>query len=315
MYSAGVDFGGTSTKLALVSAGGRLLARRDVPAQPEAAPGALVALLAANLAEMAAHSGLPFPPPGGIGVCVAGIVDVPAGRIVTTGVLGMEGCDIRALTERTCGCPVAVESDSNAGALADLYFGCAMGAADVLYLSWGSGIGAGLVMGGRLLRSRRGAIGEIGHAPVDPDSPRHCYCGCRGCLEVEAGGRAIEARHAQAFGRRATVAEIAAGAPDDPACLATLQDAARHVGRALSSAVVLLNPEYVVLGGGVSLLLEIPAVREALDRELARCVPAFARQPLTVALSAFGSSAGVIGAALLPRHRLEEERRHDGPGF
>jgi glucokinase len=310
MYSAGIDFGGTSTKLALVGADGRLLSRLGVPARPDADADPLFNELAAILAGMAAQAGLPFPPPGGAGIGVAGIVDVPAGRVVLTGALGMRGCDVQVAAERALGCPVAIESDSNAGALADLYFGSARGASDVLYLSWGSGIGAGLVVGGRLLRSQGGAAGEIGHAPVERDSPRRCYCGCRGCLEIEAGGRAIAERAGERLGRPVTVQDVVAAAGSDAGCLEILERAAACVARALSSAVVLLDPQCVVLGGGVSLILETPAVRAALDRELARCLPRFGRRPLTVTLSAFGSSAGVVGAALLPRHRVEEDSRH-----
>lgn len=313
VYSAGIDFGGTSTKLALVARDGRVCASRRLAGPPGGDLDRVFACVREALGAMAGEAGLPFPPPGGAGVGVAGIVDVASGRVETTGALAMGACDLRGPAERALGCHVAVESDSNAGALADLYFGAAQGADDVIYLSWGTGIGAGLVMGRRLLRSHGKAIGEIGHTRVALEGGRACYCGCRGCLEAEAGGRTIAARGAEALGREATVLDVARAAGADPACLGILEQAAACVARGLSPAIVLLNPQAVVLGGGVSRVLEQPAVRRAFDGELERSVPRFAWQALTVSLSAFGDMAGAVGAALLPR-QSEEGRRHGSRG-
>ncbi len=313
MHSAGIDFGGTSTKLALIEDDGRVLAFRRVAGRPSGSLEVVFGVLAAALARMAAEARRDLPPPGGVGIGVAGIVDPDAGRVEVAGALDLLG-DVRAVAERAFGGPVAIESDSNAGALADLHFGVARGTDDLLYLSWGTGIGAGLVVGGRLVRSRGHAIGEIGHTVVAPDSARVCYCGCRGCLEVEAGGRAIAAAGSAALGREATVLQVAQAARDGHGpCAGLLAAAAGQVARGIAPALVLLNPQAVVLGGGVSRILELPAVRAAFDRELERHVPAFARRGLAVSLSAFGDMAGAVGAALLPRHG-EEERGHGRPG-
>lgn len=310
MYSAGIDFGGSSTKLALVGRDGRVHAFRRVAGAPGGDLDRVFAALREALAAMAAEALLEFPPPGGAGVGVAGIVDVASGRVETTGALGMEECDLRGPAERALGCRVAVESDSNAGALADLYFGAARGADDVIYVSWGTGIGAGLVVGRRLLRGRGQAIGEIGHSRVVLEDGPRCCCGCRGCLEAEAGGAAIAARGAAVLGREVTVLDVARAAEDNPACLAILEEAAACLARGLSPAIVLLNPQAVVLGGGVSRVLERPEARRAFDHELEQSLPLFARRTLTVSLSAFGDRAGAVGAALLPRHLGGEEPGH-----
>jgi glucokinase len=314
MYSAGIDLGGTSTKLALLASDGRILSAGEVRSRPGPEPGRLFEELAQRLAAMAASGGLRFPPAGGVGIGVAGIVDPARGRVLLTGALGLDGCDIHQVACRALGCPVTIDTDANAGALADLYHGGARGASEALYLSWGTGIGAGIVLGGRLFSSRRGAMGEIGHAPVDRQSGRVCYCGCRGCLEIEAGGRALADRASEALGRRVTVREIAEASAEDPACREILERAARQVAGALASAIVLLAPQRVVVGGGVSAVLGLTAVREAFDAELERCVPCFARRELTVAVSDFGARAGAVGAALLPRHRAEREAEHGDTG-
>lgn len=314
MYSAGIDLGGSSTKLALVASDGRMLTAAEAQPQPGDDPRSLFEIFARRLGQMATAQGLDFPPPGGVGVGIAGIVDPASGRVLFTGALGLEDCDIVPAAERVLGCPVVIETDANAGALADLYFGRARGASEVLYLSWGTGIGAGLVLGGRLYRSRGGAMGEIGHSPVDRASPRVCYCGCRGCLEIEAGGRALAALGTEVLGRPVSVREMAAAAAEETGCRRILERAARQVAGALAAGIVLLDPQRVIVGGGVSAILGMPTIRAAFDSELERSVPRFARRDVTVAVSEFGARAGVLGAALLPRHRAEGETRHGDPG-
>ena len=152
-------------------------------------------------------------------------------------------------------------------------------------------------------------MGEFGHTPVEWDHPRLCYCGCHGCLEAEATGRAMEQQMSQRLAKPIAVREMARqAAAGDTACRKLLERSARLMARALAGALALLNPDCVVLGGGVSHCL--PLVRAAFDEELEMHTPLFARQGLTVALSDFPDSAGVLGAAMLPRHEREEESEH-----
>ncbi len=309
MYSAGIDLGGSWTKLGLVSVSGGILAKERQPAIPGEPLPQLLGRLRRDLERMAGAEHLPYPPPAGVGVGAAAIVDHRTGWLKLAGTLNLENCDLRGTAETALECDVVVDCDSNAGALADLYWGQARDATNLLYITWGTGIGAGLTLNRRLYHSVGGSMGEFGHTPVEWDCPRLCYCGCRGCLEAEATGRAMEQQMSERLGKRITVREMArAAGAGDAASRALLERSARLLARALAGALALLNPDCLVLGGGVSHCL--PLVRAAFDEELEMHTPWFARQGLKVALSDFPDSAGVLGAAMLPRHRWEEESEH-----
>jgi glucokinase len=308
-YSAGIDLGGTSTKAGLVSADGRILVEERQPAIPGEPPLHLFKRLRQDLERMALAANLSYPPPGGAGVGVTGIVDHRTGWLKFSGSLNLENCDLRGAAEAALECRVAVDCDSNAGALADFYWGQAREAANLLYITWGTGIGGGLIVNRRLYHSAGEAMGEFGHTPVEWENPRLCYCGCRGCLESEASGRAMEQQMSERLGRPVTVREMAREAEAEGAqCREVLERSARLVARALAGTLALLNPDCVVLGGGVSHCL--PLVRAAFDKELEMHTPWFARQGLKVALSDFPGSAGLLGAAMLPRHQSEREYDH-----
>jgi predicted NBD/HSP70 family sugar kinase len=309
MYSTGIDLGGSWTKLGLVSATGGMLAEERQPAVPGEPLPQVFRRLRRDLERMAGAQHLPYPPPGGVGIGAAAIVDHRSGWLKLAGTLHLENCDLRGAAEAALESSAVVDCDSNAGALADLYWGQARHATNLLYITWGTGIGAGLALNRRLYHSVGGSMGEFGHTPVEWDHPRLCYCGCHGCLEAEATGRAMEQQMSQRLAKPIAVREMARqAAAGDTACRKLLERSARLMARALAGALALLNPDCVVLGGGVSHCL--PLVRAAFDEELEMHTPLFARQGLTVALSDFPDSAGVLGAAMLPRHEREEESEH-----
>jgi glucokinase len=309
MYSAGIDLGGSWTKSALVSVDGRILVERRQPAIVGEPLPQLFRRVRRDLEGMAVAENLPYPPPSGVGVCAAAIVDHRTGWLKLSGNLNLENCDLRGAAEAALECSVVVDCDSNAGALADLYWGQARDATNLLYITWGTGIGAGLALNRRLYHSVGGSMGEFGHTPVEWQHPSLCYCGCRGCLEAEATGRAMERQMSEQHGRRTTVRDMAReAAAGDSASRALLERSARLMARALAGALALLNPDCLVFGGGVSHCL--PLVRAAFDEELEMHTPSFARQGLVIALSDFAASAGLLGAAMLPRHQSEEGSEH-----
>jgi glucokinase len=199
--------------------------------------------------------------------------------------------------------------------LAEARHGAAQGAQDVVMLTLGTGIGGGLILGGRLQRGWVGAGGEFGHMVIDMDGPP-CQGNCpnRGCLEVMASGSALVREAALRVGRRPDtplghaleegraltgplVTELAHDG--DPVALDAMETVGRALGVGLSSIVNMLNPEAIVIGGGVIAAGEMllgPARREMMARAL---VPA--RDTVQVVAAAFGDEAGMIGAALLAR--------------
>ena len=311
-YSVGIDLGGTFTKLAAVSGTGDVLAERRVPTVAGRAPEEALRALRAACEEMADAAGLPYPPGLDCGIGIPAVVDYQSGYVKFSGPLDWRDVALGDLAREALGCPVAVDDDVAAGALADLYYGCARGASDLLYISWGTGIGAGVVLGGKLYHSRGGAMYELGHMPADPESVRRCYCGCTGCLEVEAGGRAMveQARERLSRGEASSLAAESEITPERIAYAAEAGDAlgrailfrsAVLLARVLAGALALLNPDTVVFGGGVSNCL--PLVREVFERELRLRTPSFSFASLRILQSSFADRAGVIGAATLPVER------------
>lgn len=277
--TAGIDIGGTEVKAALVGRSGNIvhLARWPFADTPDAQ---------SCLRRAAAELGTPR----AVGIGVPGVVDGD-GTVRFAGGLGWRDVPLRSMAADLFGVPVAVDIDTNAGAMADVRFGSASG--DVLYVSWGTGIGAAFVTGAKPYRSRLGAMGNLGHSQAKPDSDAECYCGVRGCLEVEAGGRAIERRTG-----RSVLHVTEAAANGDESARQVLEDCATLMARTIASVAAFLNPSCIVFGGGVSGCLDV--VRSRFDAEFERSSPSFTRAGLTILRSKFGANAGVIGACVLP---------------
>ena len=314
-FSAGIDMGGTFTKLALVDFEGNVIQHEKVPSLTGSSPIVVINQVRLSLEQMCSRAHLPYPPPDGCGIGVPGVVDYDSGTLKFGGAFGWSGIPLRDVAEESLGCRTAIDTDVNAGLLADLYFGNAAKASEMLYISWGTGVGAGLTVQRKVYHSSNGAMGNLGHTLVVPDSPRRCFCGINGCLEVEIGGRALvqKAQIEIAGGRRTLISteddltpeRIAQAArAGDALALEILREAVTLLAHTLSASLSLLNPDTVIFAGGVSRCL--PIVRDVFDRELARSTPSFTLAGTTIQHSAFGESAGVIGAATLATLRRRE---------
>jgi glucokinase len=209
--------------------------------------------------------------------------------------------------------PVVVENDANAAALGEHAYGIAANVKDFIFLSLGTGVGAGLFADGRLLTGCRGAAGEVGHMVMHPEGPT-CSCGGQGCLEALAGGWAIlrDARAAVNQGQATTLRLLAsrgelidvkavadAALQHDTVAQQILNNALSWLGLGVANVVNLLNPELVVMGGGLSLMGEplLAAVRGSVARHAMPVQRATAR----IELSRLGDRAGVLGAVELAR--------------
>ncbi len=229
--------------------------------------------------------------------------------------LPLSGVPFAAVMSERLGLPVVVDNDANCAVLAEARFGAGGGASDVVMLTLGTGIGGGLVLGGRLQRGSIGAGGELGHMVVDMDGPP-CQGNCpnRGCLEVMASGSALvrEAAlrvarrpdtalgHALEEGRELTGPFVTELAHDgDPVARDALEVVGRALGVGLSSLVNMLNPEVIVVGGGVIAAGEMLLGPARAEMERRALVPA--RDVVRVVPAAFGEQAGMIGAALMAR--------------
>ncbi|MEG3628178.1 ROK family transcriptional regulator [Streptomyces poriticola] len=224
----------------------------------------------------------------GLAVAVPGLVARDARTVVRAPNLDWHDADLGALLP--VGVPLTVDNEANFGALAELWLGDGM-PPDFLHVSAEIGIGAGVVVDGRLLRGTRGFAGELGHVPVFPDGPE-CACGGRGCLEQYAGEEAVlrAAGLAAGEGRVDLLAERAEAGDRD--ARRALHDAGTALGIALTGAVNLLDPQTVVLGGALAGLAPwlLPPLRDELTRRTAG--PA-----CPVSVSALGPRGPLLGAA------------------
>ncbi len=303
---AAVDLGGTQTRVALVDAEGHLLARRAMRTEPEKGPQDVLERIAGSLAECLAAT-----PPGarpvGIGVGAPGPLDPWRGIIFfAPNMPGWKDVPLKQILEERFGLPTVVGNDANVAAVGERRFGAARGHDEVVYLTISTGVGSGVITGGKLLLGSRGIAGEAGHMTIDMHGPV-CACGNRGCLEVYASGTAIarvaadrlragEKSSLAALNRPPTAAEVAdAAEAGDALARSVLVNAATALGIGITSLVHLLNPSIVVLGGGVSRSGPIwwDTVRRTVEET---AMPVF-RTDLRIVPSALGDDVGLLGAA------------------
>jgi len=307
-----VDLGGTKLLVGLVDRNGRVLARTRI-ATPRGGPEAVARAIRDLSRPLRAKAGAAGANVAGVGVAVAGPTDHARGVIYDPPNLAGWGRETSfgPLLARELEETVHIENDANAAALGEAWVGAGYGVPDLVYITVSTGIGGGLILGGRLHRGANGTAGEIGHIVVDPDGPR-CRCGNRGCLEVLASGTAIAGQAREAVGRgEPTSLQSFAGRPDEITAVAVARaardgdalaaglyrEAGTRIGVALGNLVALLNPKMIIVGGGISKTgdLLFRPLREAIR---ARAYP-WPALGVVVAPAALGDDVGIIGAAAL----------------
>ncbi len=277
----------------------RACARAEVPRTDREPADVLAGLAAMARRLIAAH---PAPVAGAV-LAVPGLV-TPDGTVAHAPNLGWRRVPAAALLGAALpGLPLTADNEANLGAGAERWLGT--GATDAVHVSAGAGIGAALLVGGRLFRGARGFAGELGHVPVRPGGDR-CACGARGCLEVYAGLAALSRAAGLPSGTGDPVAVLAVrAAAGDPATLKALARAGAALGTALAGAVCLLDPAAVVLGGAYAELGPwlLPGVR----RELAARVTVRPWDPAALTVSPLGRRGPVLGAAMRTVRALIED--------
>jgi glucokinase len=307
----GVDVGGTKIAAGVVDESGTILAEVRLPT-PASDQAAVEAGICSAIEQLAARH-----PVRAVGLAVAGYVDAARTMLRFAPNMAMAERPLRDLVGGRVGLPVVVENDANAAAWGEYRFGGGRGAADVIMITVGTGLGGGIVLDGRLIRGAFGGAGEFGHVRVVP-AGRHCGCGQNGCWEQYASGTAL-VRHGRevAVARPEYVArllELAGGdamrlrgsmitkaaVEGDPAACELLAELGRWLGEGIADLADVLDPAAVVVGGGVSaagdLLLE-PARRAYLSALSA----AEHRPHLRIVAAELGNEAGLVGAADLAR--------------
>lgn len=295
----GVDVGGTKMTAALAKMDGAVvqIVRRQTRREDGAKGGfATICEMVQTLLQQAKKDDLTVIC---IGIGFGGPVDFERGVVyLSHHVAGWENFPLKAELERFFTTPTLVDNDANAATLGEWMFGAGKGVNDLLYVNIGTGIGGGIISGGKLLRGWKNLAGEIGHMTVNPDGAV-CTCGRKGCLEALASGSYIGKKASERLGRTATSEEVFSLAEQgDQIALQVLAEAIDALSFAIGSAVNLFNPKRVILGGGVA-----EAPKELLLEPLRKSVPRYtlpqAAEGLEIVCARFGYDAGIIGAVAL----------------
>ncbi|NLU74167.1 ROK family protein [Streptomyces sp. HNM0575] len=306
-YVIALDVGGTGIKAALVGGGGdgELLyeARRET--RREHGPEAVVDGILDFAAELHAHGSERFGAgPSAAGVAVPGVLDESAGTAVYSANLGWRDVPLRALLAERLGVPVALGHDVRTGGLAEGRIGAGEGVDRFFFIALGTGIAGAAGTDGRVDPGAHGGAGEIGHIVVRPDGPR-CGCGQHGCLEALASAAAVGRAWAAASGDASATAADAARAVEagDERAITIWRDSVDALAAGLVTAVTLLDPRTVIIGGG---LAEAGDILFVPLREAVRARVTFQQLP-TIVPAALGDAAGCLGAGLLARDLLSAE--------
>ena len=314
-YALGVDIGHDHVRTVLTDLVGTPQWDRSQKLEVDHHPDQTLATATALIDQAVTDSGVSRDKILGLGMGIACPVDSSSGELSAEGI--MPGwVDVRPADELAggTGLPVRIVNDANAGVLAERRFGAARESGDVVYLRLSSGIGAGIICGGHMLLGYSGVAGELGHVTVEPHGAV-CRCGSRGCLETVASPTAIAALLARSWARPVSDSDL----PDllrsgDRGTLRAIEDAGDAVGRVLAPAVLLLNPELIVIGGELASVGE--PLFEAISRAIARSIMSSHARALRIVASTLGDSAGVRGAAALvldtAPERLSMDPSHDG---
>ncbi|HXF64833.1 MAG TPA: ROK family protein [Caldilineaceae bacterium] len=303
--------------LVLTNLDAQVVARLDVPLA-DLSPATAIAALRQGVAQITAGIERKRLLPA-IGLGTPGLVDMASGVVKTAVDVGWFDVPIGQMAEAALGVPVYVANRSKVGALAELWCGREQNVQNLIYISIGTGIAAGIVTQGQLYRGVNSSAGELGHITVLPDGPL-CGCGNRGCLQALASGPAIanRAREQLRLAPASLLADLVEGHPEritaetvfgaaaagDPLALQVVNDTAAYLGIAVANLVNLFNPELIVLGGPVGQNGQI--LLEPVRSEAQRRAMAYPFSAVRIVTSTLGPDAGAIGAAVLVLQRTSE---------
>lgn len=299
----GIDVGGTKLSTALFSADGTISDRQKLPLNSFGGDRA-----ADQIAALIAEYEEARKAPRAIGIVIPGVVFHPSGEVWAPNIPGWDHYPLRDRLREATGAEVVLDSDRAAYVLGEQWCGAARGAKDVVFLAVGTGIGAGILVDGRLCRGAGDIAGAVGWFALAPEF-RHDYA-MRGCFESEASGRAVGERAIAALGSQASeviselvggdlsqvTAEIVVEAArrEDEVAKEVLGHTASYLARGIANIISILNPEVVILGGGLMQAGDL--LLDPIKNEFSRWAQPIAAAQVRLELSALGEDAGLYGA-------------------
>lgn len=309
-FYLGIDLGGTEVKLAVVDNQGKIIDEGTVATDTFSAPETLCRAIAQRAAQLKNFSKL-----SGTGIGVAGDIDQVNGVVrFSPNLPKWKNANLRKMFAGTLPAPIVVDNDANVAALGALWLDAKGKKQNLICVTLGTGVGGGIVIDGKIYRGVTGTAGEIGHLTLDPNGPL-CKCGNRGCIERYVGGPnlSMQAREAVRNGKSPRLLKMVGGKLEDitpriiaeaalkgdPLSVQLWQEAGERLGVILASLVNMLNPEMIILAGGVSRAgkLLLGPIRAAV-KERAFKTPASA---CSITVSKYTHKLGVVGAALLAK--------------
>ncbi len=313
-YNIGVDIGGTNVKIALVDEKGYIAYSNSVPTRAEMGYEYTIQNIINTIKDSLKESNNDISNIGGIGFGLPGQIDSINGIVrLLPNIPGWVEVPLAKIVSDEFKVPVKLDNDVRVATLGELNFGAGKGCKNLICLTVGTGVGSGIVLNGQLVRGASLTAGEIGHVVVERNNGRICGCGSTGCLEAYASGPSIVqmAKEYMMGGKSTKFKEIAAGnevtpfmvfeaaKQGDAVAKRIFTIAGEYLGIALVSVVNLLNPEKIIVGGGVGqagdLLLD--PVRKLIKE---RCI-SLSAQAVQIVQAELGESAGVVGASMLTR--------------
>jgi fructokinase len=292
----GIDLGGTKIEIMALGGGGRVLLRERVPT-PRSDYGETVAAIRDLVLSAETRLGQR----GSLGIAIPGTISPETGLVKNANSTGLIGHPLDRDLSAVLGRPIRVANDANCFALSEASDGAAAGSRIVFGIIAGTGVGGGICVDGRVLRGAHAIAGEWGHNPLpaprgDENPGPQCYCGRKGCIESWCSGPALATQFAATTGRRLAAEEIArSAASGDADALVAMEIFYDRFARSIATVVNILDPDTIVMGGGLSNI-------EALYRELPARVESYAFTPegtTRIVKNLHGDSSGVRGAAWL----------------
>lgn len=292
MYRIGIDLGGTKIEIAVLDDANQVLLRRRIPTEQAAGYNAIINKIAALYHETINSLNNP---PHTLGIGVPGTISSKTGRIKNSNTICLNHQPLKEDLESHLNRPIRVENDANCFTLAEALLGAGRGYTMVFGVIMGTGCGGGIAINGKVHSGIQKIAGEWGHMQIDPAGPQ-CYCGKQGCVETYISGGGLEAIYRQRTGISVPAQKVIAAYHDgDPVATEVFHDFIRNFGVALSNVIAILDPDIVVLGGGLSNIDELYTLgRQSVEKYL------FSDELVTpIVRNNLGDSAGVLGAAII----------------